>query len=500
MKRIFFVYLLGVLFLTAPATGRAERPWGVLVEVVEDTTFSTYAVDYLIKKQPIRYAVATGITPEEEAVFKAHISKWPAETLRFIEQSGREAEFEDIVPILKHKLKLVKVSEQDAPDIVFRFSDKLRPGTLGRFQERNEKTLFNTIEIAEGQRADFAATLLHELGHFYGLSDQYESAQINSHAEYSSDRNYDDKSVMWDNSFTDAQLTCDDADGFINLIDLRLAQRANGNFSPRPQKGWKSFCANSTNRYQEARTINRQEMDVVSDRSDFELVYLREYKNGKLQQTTELVVMSPMDVFSVSDGDQVERDPDTSLIKSIRSTLDRPVSLADGTTVTKEMPYERNFEYIFLSGEEVKIWITEKINGKTFHGYSIHARPDQTISWTGSWDFRLTNEDFSASTKNLTVNFHSDHYSINHTFIGKLEGKFSESTARVTLNGKTESITLPPPEKDYSSYALWGIMVINAQALKSYSYNFYEPLFGTKKASEEAAAQVHSQVQQALAQ
>ena len=107
----FIVGLPAVIFLACLA--HAESPWGVMTETAEDTTFSTYAVDNLIDKRPIRYAVSTEVTPQEEQIFKENILKWPAQTLQFIQESGRTKEFKDILPILQHKLVLQKVSKKD---------------------------------------------------------------------------------------------------------------------------------------------------------------------------------------------------------------------------------------------------------------------------------------------------------------------------------------------------------------------------------------------------
>ena len=49
---------------------QAKAPWGILKETAEDTTFSIYAIDNLIDNRPIRYAVGSGITAQEEEIFK----------------------------------------------------------------------------------------------------------------------------------------------------------------------------------------------------------------------------------------------------------------------------------------------------------------------------------------------------------------------------------------------------------------------------------------------
>ena len=75
-----------------------------------------------------------------------------------------------------------------------------------------------------------------------------------------------------------------------------------------------------------------------------------------------------------------------------------------------------------------------------------------------------------------------------------LEGKRGENTATVTHNGQTQRISLPPVE-DGDLYVLWGLMELNMQALVSYRFNFYEPLFGGNASQQE---QAHDQIKQAL--
>ncbi len=507
MKRIFFLYFLWALCLFAPMLGQAA-PWGILKEMPEETSFSVYAVDNLIDKRPIRYAVSKEVTPDEEAIFKANILKWPQETLRFIQQSGRTQEFADIVPILQHVLVLKKVFEQESPDIVLSFYDDPNDGKNGYFTEKDDKQPFSEIRINQNSRDGFEGTSLHEIGHYFGLGDQYDSGRNkNSHTEYSSD--VADGSIMLGDYTPNKQLTCDDVDGFINLIDLRLAQRHNNQFSRRAQKGWKSLCPGK-NIYQEARTINRNEIDQ-RETSDYVVhKHLREYKNGKLQQEIELRVLSPMEIFNVNRA-RVERDSQMNLIQAIYTTKRVSITLPNGTTSTVEVPYERHFSYGQPKQEEgkesVEIILTEMLNGKKFNSRVLYIQSNGMLR--GLPNVSLETADFYyAYTDYVAIDFYyADgflspsrivYYTVDDTEHDiKLQGKWGENTATVTRNGQTERISLPPAEND-DMYMYWGLMELNKESFESYIKNFYMPLFGTQSKRINQAQQVRDQVKQAL--
>lgn len=511
MKRVFFLYFLWVLCLTAPILGRAANPWGILKDVPDETSFSVYAVDNLIDKRPVRYAVSQEVTPQEETIFKANILKWPQETLRFIQRSGRAQEFADIVPILQHKLTLVKVSETDSPDIVLSFSDELKEYTDGDFAEKDTEQPFNLIRINKNSRDKFADTSLHEIGHYFGLADQYASARTNSHAEYSSDVNYSDSSIMQASDSNVNNLTCDDADGLINLLDLRLAQRRNNQFSTRAQKGWESLCHNGykNNVYQEARTINRNKRDTLRSSDYMEHKYLREYENGKLQQETRLAVLTPMGIFNVPDDAKVERDPQTNLIQAIYTTQRVDITLPDGTTSTTEVPYERHFKYYppkQKDGKEsVDIFLTEMLNGKKFNSAFLTIQSDGILRGLPNASLD-TVDSYFVDAKDVDMGFYFadgishpsyvEYYVRNTKQDITLEGNWRENTAKVAHNGQTRHITLPPRENDL--YALWGLMEFNREAIGSYIRNFYTPLFGAKSQHTDQAQQAREQVKQAL--
>lgn len=82
----------------------------------------------------------------------------------------------------------------------------------------------------------------HEMGHFFGLADQYEDKK-NMNKVRSLLRTEPDEVVFGGLPSVmakSATLTCDDLEGFINAVDFIWGME--GKNSPRVQNGWKSLC------------------------------------------------------------------------------------------------------------------------------------------------------------------------------------------------------------------------------------------------------------------
>lgn len=82
----------------------------------------------------------------------------------------------------------------------------------------------------------------HEMGHFFGLADQYEDKK-NMNKVRSLLRTEPDEVVFGGLPSVmakSATLTCDDLEGFINAVDFIWGME--GTNSPRVQNGWKSLC------------------------------------------------------------------------------------------------------------------------------------------------------------------------------------------------------------------------------------------------------------------
>ncbi len=266
MKRIFFLYLAWVVLLTAPIFGRAYDPWGISQDSIDVNIFG---VDKLLNRETLYYAVSDDITPEEEKIFTDALRKWPKDTLKAIQEVKREEDFADIVPILQQDIQLKKTDMKHGEVTL-----ELDPtgDICGQDAGGCHFTSTHRIVVRKDYRHLLKEVITHEIGHFYGLGDQYERCRHDSSPIYSSNPNYIEGSVMSNTYETKGELTCDDNDGFINLIDLRLSQ-FNGLFPERSQNGWWSLCKETKNLYQNAQTINR-ESDTVT------------LKDGQTQRTT----------------------------------------------------------------------------------------------------------------------------------------------------------------------------------------------------------------------
>ncbi len=292
------MYVLSLLCLVVPLSLQAADPWGLLNNLVSGEKSFVYAVDKVLADATIRYAVDSNVTPQEEQLFVDAIRRWPRETLNEIKRLYRTEEFPEIVPLLEREIKLEKTFSLRA-DIILRISNSCREGSFGCFSEDNR-----TITITPAYRHIFASTVLHEVGHYWGLSDQYEGERYNSHPNYSSDQNTEEGSVMNESD----HLTCDDFDGLINLLDFRLSQRR-GSFSKRVQDGWWGLCP-TPNFYQEINTVGRKELDrLIHSPIAGEA---RKYDSaGQMEQHAYLLPANPVSaltLFTVRKGDHIIYD------------------------------------------------------------------------------------------------------------------------------------------------------------------------------------------------
>lgn len=494
MRCLRFVSALLTLTLLVGAS-HAKDPWGVSSKVPEETTFGVYAIDNLIDNRAIRYALSEEITPEEEQIFKENMLKWPAETLRFIQESGRTREFKDIIPILERKLVFERVPLSAPPDIALFLSMELKNYVNGDFEAKKDERPFNEIRINKNYRTEFAPILLHELGHYFGLGDQYTSARwASSHDEYSSDINEMDGSVM----NRELKITCDDADGFINLIDLRLAQRQNDQFSARAKKGWRSLCHNSNNKYKKAKTVNRNRQDpYIQDLDDEPVLNGREYSRGNLTRKTYSFLASPLQLFAITPSDAVKRDRKTKRVTSIRSVLQ---AWKDNDPEEEKVPltWERTFAYPSVSGtpgqRTVSVRVTEYINNAPLPGYTINIHEDGSIS--GNIGGFLTSTGYRAKMVNYTLslelqNRHTKTFFLEEqndedpiSLVGDLQHRFVRLFQKTGPGQSAQDYKLlvqcPLPLNDDCDWRVSYLLEkfkIHQNHLTSFYKNFYEPLF-----------------------
>ncbi|MBR4508841.1 MAG: hypothetical protein IKP23_05190 [Elusimicrobiaceae bacterium] len=185
---------------------------------------------------------------------------WFSDTKAAIEKAGRQQEFADIMPILNKSVTPISDTsrqyERDyrIPVVNFHFTTENKMHSIcGNYEAAacEGSSSFGadiisvhpyTTQKSEWfSRNQIKLILIHEIGHYYGLADQYRDAAWNADKEYSTKDRIKDGSSVMASGYT-SHLKCDDIDGFINLIDFTLAKQNDGNFSKRAQKGWASFC------------------------------------------------------------------------------------------------------------------------------------------------------------------------------------------------------------------------------------------------------------------
>lgn len=241
--------------------------WGISSDYeTDDSRDSTYCMDKFLSGSSISYYIKYGSnrTLEEDFLYDnltiEAFRLWPLFVKNQIIKAGRESEFADIMPLLTKSVSLKKLSSPVQGALTVRFVNENKlieicgEGTGGCFSMSENSITVPLISQKEDDcytREDVLASLTHEIGHFYGLADQYQEAiEFSSATHSTSDRVDTEDSLMAIGN----SLGCDDADGFINLIDFTLAQNK-GAYSTRAQKGWKSFCDDTM--YQNAKVLNR---------------------------------------------------------------------------------------------------------------------------------------------------------------------------------------------------------------------------------------------------
>ena len=510
MRRVFFLYFLWVLCLTAPILGRAEKPWGALNDYVDHTHYR-YAMDFLMFNPTIYYNTSDEITPEQEAMFVKNVQKWPQEVLRIIREQKLESKFKDITPILEKSVTLKKRANK--PDIFLKLAEKHDCGqdwAAGCFS--NDTNPFE-IAVVRQHQADFNNIILHEIGHFYGLGDQYEGSRVNTHAEYSSDVNKEYGSVMQGGNHS--EITCDDADGFINLIDIRRSKMNEGKFSKRAERGWVSLCPQSANFYQNGKTINRKIQDLLRHPTPGYAV-LRTYHKGSAEGDGLLVRLPDRSLLFDTTEAQITRDPKTNLITAIKTPLevmtanrlDKDVYVYDKTD--GHVFWVRTFQYqpkqTENSGTIVPVVVTEYIDKvpKTPYEIKIYENGDLIKAThvkiaNGSYTAKIseTNRVLTFQLNKQTAqNFRVNQWDPENKQFDKLEGVPGEDAFQATVGGESFTCSLNDfnknPCKQLANY--YGSYQAHLRNLKSFYKNFYDPFFGDRPVDEKKVHQITADI------
>ena len=524
MRRVFLLYFLWVICLITPGIGRAERPWGVLSEFVEDTHHK-YAMDALIFQTPVFYKLSDEITIGQEAAFIQALTSWPRETLQFIKKSKHKRQFKDIIPLLEGSVRWQKTDKNYY--ILFSTGKKCGPAANGCLitDTGGPFEMIITEGLAEGE---FLPTVLHEMGHYYGLSDQYDHvpARRGSHAEYSSDANQQEKSIMH-GSDGPRQFTCDDADGFINLLDLRLAQHNKGKFSKRAQKGWKSLCPKSNNFYQAGRTITRNRIDLLrypkpnlrtlkeAQNGQFEkgqrtFDLMRSYDKGNLEAEMLIALPDRTLLFDTGQDSVVTRNKKTGVITSIKTPLsvyeidkskatDSFQYFADYKPSDRKVFWTREFAYARKQEAGRKSYILtvkDSIAGISQGQFELEIAED---GWVGGNNTPISiyknkyTAYLPAQAWKLKVVLDKDR-NMEQFFIesrdeaNKLSGTAKAPSLQAVIDGESMECSAAkfPTGKCEEIADYWVTYHNHLRNIKSFYQNFYNPFFSTQLEKQKA--------------
>lgn len=255
MKKQKILFLLGCVLLGA--AGVLAAPWGVISNYVNEDSTDKTGERFLLRKILAGQTLSVGLQQNEytdkhydklSRLIALSYNNWFANAARHIEKAGREAEFADILPLLRRGIHLQISDYGKDLQVVFMPLKQIQllcgrasagcyslNESIPHIYLPSNTTLLNILSYGQQNKKNI---ITHEIGHSLGFSDQYFQARsINSDEIYGS---AEERPTVMQHS---RDLTCDDADGIINLIDLTLGTRRGGN------NGWKTLCPKSQEYY-----------------------------------------------------------------------------------------------------------------------------------------------------------------------------------------------------------------------------------------------------------
>lgn len=177
------------------------------------------------------------------------LNRWFTATREAIVKANRAEEFQDLLAVFPQKIELYDSSYKDRSSslLLLDYSpcEEGRGGTTGHYLHTDTSNLIQlTVPYPDGRCYSYSRTndpkeiILHEVGHAFGLRDQYGRFGW-----------YEEQPIVFSSfisrsaSSMGAQyegIKPDDVDGFINAVDFVMAYKY-GVVSDRVKNGWKSF-------------------------------------------------------------------------------------------------------------------------------------------------------------------------------------------------------------------------------------------------------------------
>ena len=278
-------YFLGVVLLAFSLCPAFGEDWGLMPVFVNETNAPDAAKKFLLARivqgQPVYFTVADapkGKIRKYEQKVPELFNAWFSQTLHFVHQSAQEDILADIIPLLQRGADLQPARTENDAHIVFHFiplkqiqrqENQNTAGVL-KFSAERLHIYIPTSDVRKSLfpalRQSARSVALHEVGHALGLSDQYRQARaLTSDEIFYADTT--ENSVM----NTAEDITCDDATGLINAIDVvRGTVRS---------ETWHGLCPADTHTYRGGTTNGRTGYRFVPD--GYTKGVLETYENGQ---------------------------------------------------------------------------------------------------------------------------------------------------------------------------------------------------------------------------
>ena len=317
-----------------------------------------YVLPSLLQDSPLQVSLwieneTKGQFEDFSNMIKQAYQSWFDNAVYFVEKSGREEEFQDVLPYLRKDLSIdvIRQEKAESADLKVLVHSTLKSMHQSLYEEdgdegneflgvyNHEKKRINITKQSSLAKPKYV--LQHLVGYSLGFSGQGYCERSCGDEVYASNFAY---SIMNDRP----RLTCDDADGIVNMIDITLGLRRGG------ETGWKSLCKTSSERYVAGMSTktNRYRSRHVAD----DYLVIEEYENGKKVDTLELqFTKEKVDPFTIVEEEAVLK----------RDSAGYPVLIRgkQGELVYYIRMYERVEKIITKNGELLAYTYTYPISG-----------------------------------------------------------------------------------------------------------------------------------------